>query len=169
MQNSEYWTRITSVQVSQTSPVALYMQYSLISTRNTCLYWCQHSSVVSAFKTASFGAELQVSMGPKPHLSFCAWKTALLASELLVSIGFSPHLWFLDAQQRLLDQNNKSLWVPDIPCRSVQAKRRDRPKNHYSLWDSALICDFWTQNSQFKKSLWVSDLTCRIVLAKQRD
>ena len=45
-----------------------------------------------------------------------AYKTACLASEILVSIGTSPHLWILDAKQRLLDQNNKSLWVPDIIC-----------------------------------------------------
>ena len=27
----------------------------------------------------------------------------------------NPRVWFLDAKQRLLGQNNKSLWVPDIP------------------------------------------------------
>ena len=58
----------------------------------------QPSSVVRAFTTA---AELIVSMGPRPHLSFCACKTTWLASELLVSIGPSPHLWFLHAKQRL--------------------------------------------------------------------
>ena len=31
-----------------------------------------------------------------------------------VSLGPSPHLWFLHASQRLLDQNYKSLWVPDL-------------------------------------------------------
>ena len=59
------------------------------------------------------------------HLSFCERKTAWLAPETLVSMGPSPHLWFLDAKQRLLDQNNMSLWVP------------------------ALICGFWMQNSDF--------------------
>ena len=75
------------------------MQYSVISTRNTCLYGSQPSSVVFACKTVNFGAELQVSMDPRPHLSFCACKTALLASELLVSIGSIPHLWFFRAKQ----------------------------------------------------------------------
>ena len=37
-------------------------------------------------------------------------------------MGPSPHLWFLQAKLRLFDQNNKSLWVPDITCRIVQAK-----------------------------------------------
>ena len=58
-------------------------------------------------------------------MSFCAWKTATLAHELLVSMGPSPHLWFLHAKQRLLDQNNKSLSVPDITCRFVHAIQRD--------------------------------------------
>ena len=54
-------------------------------------------------------------MGPRPHLSFCAWKTTRLASELLDSMGPTTHLWFLQAKQRLLDRNYKSLWVSDFP------------------------------------------------------
>ena len=79
MQNSDFLTRTTSLYGSQPSPVVLHRQISTISTRNTCLYWSQHSSVVFACKTATFGAELQVSIGPRPHLSFCACKPALLA------------------------------------------------------------------------------------------
>ena len=116
------------------------LQNSVISTRNTCPYWSLPLSVVFGGKTATFGSEqkvslgprhslsfcacktarfapdLQVSVGPRPHLSFCAGKTACLASELLVSIGPCPHLRILDVKQRLLDQNNKSLWVPDLIC-----------------------------------------------------
>ena len=55
-------------------------------------------------------------MGPRPHLLFFAFKTATLAPELQVSMGPSPHLCFLLAKQRLLDQNHKSLWVPDFAC-----------------------------------------------------
>ena len=65
-------------------------------------------------------------MGPRPQMSFCACKTTWLASELLVSMGPSPHLWFLDAQQRLLDQNYKSL----------------SPRPH-------ILFFFWIQNSAF--------------------
>ena len=68
------------------------MQYSVISTRITCLYGPQPLSVVFACKTATFGAELQVSMCP------------------------SSHLWFLHAQQRILDLNFKSVRVPDLIC-----------------------------------------------------
>ena len=64
-------------------------------------------------------------MGPSPDLWFCVFKRATLGPELHVSMGPSPHLWFLAAQQRLLEQNNKSVWVPDITCRFVHAKQRD--------------------------------------------
>ena len=77
MQNSEFWIRITS------------------------LYGSQPSSVVFACKTATLGPELQVSMGPRPHLWFFAFKTGTLAPELQVSIGPSLHLRFLHATQRL--------------------------------------------------------------------
>ena len=92
MQNSTFWTRVTSLYGSQTWPVVLCMQYSVISTRITCLYGSQPLSVVFACKTATFGAELQLSM--------C----------------HSSHLWFLHTQQLILDQNFKSVRVPDFIC-----------------------------------------------------
>ena len=94
-------TRIKSLYWFLPLPVVLYMQIIEICTWITRLYGSQHSSVVFACKTARFALELQVSVGPRPHLSFCACKTACLASELLVSMGPSPHLWFLDAKQWL--------------------------------------------------------------------
>ena len=69
-----------------------------------------------AFKTATLASEILVSIGPSHHLWFYSFKRAPLAFELLVSKGPSPHLWFLQAKQRLLDQNYKSLWVPDFAC-----------------------------------------------------
>ena len=58
------------------------MQNSVLSTRITSLYGSQPSSVVFACKTETLGPELQVSMGPRPHLSFCAYKTACRISSL---------------------------------------------------------------------------------------
>ena len=95
------------------------------SIRITRFYGSQPSSVVFGCKTESFGPKLQVSMGPRPLLSFCAFKTAWLPPELLVCMGSRPHLWLLHAKQRLLDQNCKSLWIPDLTCRFVYAKQRD--------------------------------------------
>ena len=101
------------------------MKNNVISTRNTSLYGSQPSFVVFACKTATLGTELQVSLGPRPHLWFLSFKTATLAPELQVSMGLSPHLWFLEAKQRLLDQKDKSLWVPDLTCRFMHAQQRD--------------------------------------------
>ena len=84
MQNSHFWTRITNLYGYQTSPVVLCLQYSVISIRITCLYGSQPSSVVFEWKTATFGQELPVSMGPSLHLSFCACKTAWFAPEYQV-------------------------------------------------------------------------------------
>ena len=72
-QNSDFWTRITSLYGSQITPVVLCIQSSVISTR---LDGSQPSSVASACKTATSGLELQVSIGTTPHLSFCACKPA---------------------------------------------------------------------------------------------
>ena len=101
------------------------MQNSVPSIRNTGLYVSQPSSVVFACKTATFGPELQVSMGTRPHLLFCACTTACLESDILVSMSPLPHLWILIAKQRLLVQNYKSLWVPDFTCRIMDAKHRE--------------------------------------------
>ena len=147
MQNNDFWTRITSLYGSQTSPVVLCMQNSVLSTRINILYWFQPSPVVFwmqnsdfrtkitnicgsktppvvfACKTATSGPEYQISMGLRHDLSFCSCTTACLASELLVSICPSPHLWFLLAKQRLLDHTYKSLRTPDLTCRFVHAKQ----------------------------------------------
>ena len=125
IQNSTICTRTICLCGSQTSPVVLCVKNSVPSIRNTSLYVLLPSSVILACKTACFGPELQVSMVTRPSLSFCACKTVWLASELLVSMGPSPHLWFLDAKSRLLEQNNKSLWVPDMTCRFVHANQRE--------------------------------------------
>ena len=125
MQNSDFWTRITSLYGSQTSPVIFCMQNSVPSIRITSLHVSQPSSEVFACKTATFGSEKQISMGPRHHLSFCAFNTSWLVPGTLVSLCPNPYLWFLHSKQRLLDSNNKSLWVPDITCRFVHTKQRD--------------------------------------------
>ena len=70
------------------------MQNKVISIKISSLYRSQPSFVVFAFKTATLGPELQISMGPRSLLWFFAYKTATLAQELQVSMGPSPHLLF---------------------------------------------------------------------------
>ena len=172
MQNSDFWTRITSLCGSQTWPVVLCIYKNVLSIRNTSFYWSHPSSVVFTFKTAHYGPELLVSMGPRPslsfgacktatlepdlqvcmgprphrrlwalitaclaqeqkayigsrsHLWFCACKTATLGLELQVSVGPRTHLWILHSNQRLLDQNNKSLCFPHMTCHFVHVQER---------------------------------------------
>ena len=116
------------------------MENSNFSTRITSLYVSQPSSVVFACKTAHFGPEFQVSMGP------------------------SLHLRFLHAKQRVLAQNYKSLWVPDLTCPCVQSKRRDLQQNIKSILVPALIYGFVLAKQrlydQTYKSVWVPDLIC---------
>ena len=75
MQNSNFWIRITSLSGSQPSSVVLCIQNNVISIRITSLNGSQPSSEVFACKTATFGSELQASLGPSHHLCFCAFKT----------------------------------------------------------------------------------------------
>ena len=116
MQNSDLWSRITSLCGSQTSPVIFCMQNSVPSIRNTSLHGSQPSRVVFGCKTATYGPEKQVSMDPRHDLSHCECKTTWFASDLLVSMCPNPHLFFFNAIQRIMDQNFKSLWVPDLIC-----------------------------------------------------
>ena len=62
------------------------MQNNVIRIRITGLYGSPPSSVVFARKTATFGSELQVSMGLRLRLKFFAFKTATLVQELQVSM-----------------------------------------------------------------------------------
>ena len=94
MQISDFWTRITSLCGSPTSPVIFCMQNSMPSIRNTSLHVSQPSCVVFGSKTATYGSEKEVSMGPRHDLSLCECKSASLASDLLVSMCPNPHLCF---------------------------------------------------------------------------
>ena len=74
--------------------MVFWIQTNVITIRITSLHGYQPSSVVFACKTITFESELQVSMCPRPHLSFCACKIAWVATELLFSMGPRPHLSF---------------------------------------------------------------------------
>ena len=79
----------------------------------------------------------------------------------------------MHAQQRLLDQNYKSLWVPDLTCPFEHAKQRDLHQNIKYIWVPALICRVVHAKQRLlilsSKSLWVPDITCRFVHAIQHD
>ena len=78
MQNSVFWSRIISLYRSHTSPVVLCMQNSVISIGITSLYGFQPSYVVFGCKTTTLGPDLQVCMGPSPHLCLLYAKQRLV-------------------------------------------------------------------------------------------
>ena len=112
MQNSDFMTRLTILYGSQTSSVVLSTHNSVLSTRIKRLYGFQPSPVVLCMQNSDFSIWITSLYLSQPSSVVFAGNTACLASELLVSMGPSPHVRFFDAKQRLLYQNNKSLWVP---------------------------------------------------------
>ena len=82
VENSDFRTKIAHLYGSKTSPVILCMQNSVPSIRITSLYGSQPSSVCFfSCKTATLWPDLQVCVGPRPHLWFWAPITACLAQE----------------------------------------------------------------------------------------
>ena len=82
---------------SQTSPVDLWMQNSVPSTRTTILYWFQPSPVILCLQNSAFRTRI---------------------TSLYVSQTSSVHF----CKQNSLPY--KSLWVPDFTCGFLNAKHR---------------------------------------------
>ena len=132
--------------------------------RNTSLHGSQPSRVVFRCKTATYGPEKQVSMGPRLDLSFCTCTTMRLAPELLGSMGLSPHLWVLHAKQRLLDQCTSLYGCQTSPVVLCMQKSVicTRIKTLYGFQLSPVV--LCTQNSDFRYRItslcrWI-DPTC---------
>ena len=125
MQNSDFWTRLTSLYGSQTWPVILCIYHRAISTRITRLYGSQPSSVVFACKTATFGPEYK----------------SLRVPDLTCR--------FVYAKQRDLHKNKKTIWVPAFIC-GFCMQTSDFRTRITSLWRRIdPTCSFWMQNSDF--------------------
>ena len=111
MQISEFWTRIMNVCGSQTSPVVLCTQYSVISTRITRLYgsqrFCKQNSdfrirltslyvsqtwpgILCMYKTV-LSIRITSLYGSQPSSVVFACKTVSFGPELQVSMGTRPH------------------------------------------------------------------------------
>ena len=173
MQNGDFRTRIASFYVSQISPAVLCLQCSVISTRTTCLYGSQPLSVVFAFKTAPFGAELQVCMGARHELSFCTCTTAWLAPELLGSMGSSPNLWFCAFKtatlwpQLLVSMGSRPhLWFSACKTACLASKLLVSMDPSPHLW---FLHAKQRLSDPISKSLCVPDITCSFVPPMQCD
>ena len=124
MKNSNFTTRLTILNGSQTSCAVLSTHNSVLSTRTKKLYWFQTSPVVLYMQNSDFRTRITSFCGSKTQpvdfhakqrlldqnnkslylpmhdLSFCSFTRACVASEIQVSMGPSPHLWFLHSKQR---------------------------------------------------------------------
>ena len=111
------------------------------------------------YKTAWFAPERKVYMGSSPNLVIFPLQNSDVRTRLTSLYGSKTSSVVLDANQRRLDRDNKSLWVPDLTCRSVQAKPCDLHQNDKSVWVPALICVFFLCAKQ-----WLLDQTYKSVL-----
>ena len=106
--------------------------------------------MIFAFKTATLGPELQVSMGARPHLWFFAFKIATLAPELQVSMRLIVHLWFCAFKSASFAAEKLVSMDPSPPLWLLHAKLRLYHQNYKSLWVPPLICGFCMQNNDFR-------------------
>ena len=82
MQNSEFWTRITNLYGSQTSPVILCMQYGGISTWITCLYGSQPSSLVLCMQNSDFRTRLTSLYGSQTSSVVLSTPNSMLSTRI---------------------------------------------------------------------------------------
>ena len=172
------------------------MQNSVSCTRITSLYGFQPTSVVLCIENSDFRTKIACLHGSRTSLVILCMQNRVPSFRNTSPYGSCPHLLFLHAKQRLLYPNNKHLWVPDMTCRFMHAKKEwlspellvsKGPSPH--LWYCMQNSDFWTRNTslygsqassmffagiqrlldQNYKSLLDPDLTSRFVHAKQRD
>ena len=147
------------------------MQNSEFRTRITSLYGSRPSSVVFTCKTATLGSELEVSMGPRPHLCFFCIQnsdfstkiaslygsqpssvvlcitTATLWPELIVSIGPRLHLSCCACKTTWLAPELLVSMGPSAHLWIWHAKQRLLDQNYKSLWVPAFIRGFVHHNS----------------------
>ena len=101
IQNSVFSIRIASLYGSQPSSVVLCTHYSVIMTRINSLYGSQTSPVIVCMQNNEINIRITSLYGSQPSSVVFACKIATLWPELQVSIGPSPHMWFLNSKQRL--------------------------------------------------------------------
>ena len=138
------------VRLSAATSRALHMYNIVLSIRINSLYGSPPSFVDFDCKTATFGPELQASIGTRPHLSFCACKTAWVAPEILVSMGSSPHLSFCALKTATLEPKLHGYMGPRLHLWFFACKTECPALELLVPMGSAHICGFSMQN----RDLW---------------
>ena len=125
MQNSVICTRIKRLYGFQLSPVVLCMQNSDFRTRIISLWrridptccFCKQNNDFWTRITSPYGSQTS-------PVIFCL-QNSVSSFRITSLYGSQSSSVFLHSKQLLLDPNNKSLLVPDITCRFVQAIQSD--------------------------------------------
>ena len=106
---------------NKTACLAAELQVSLDPSPRVWFSCIQKNDFMTRINCLCLAQEYQDYMGSSPHLWFCVSKTSTLEPA---SVGPRPHLLFLHAKQRILDQNIKSLRVPDMTYHLVHVQER---------------------------------------------
>ena len=148
-------------------------QSSASCIRITSVYGSHTSPVVLCIKTAWLAPELLVSMGPRPHLSFCACKTNVISIRITSLYGFQPSSVVFACKTASFGSELQISMGPRLHLRFFAFKTAPlAPELLVSMGTSPHLWFFQAKQQllhQNYKFLWVPELTCRFVRAKQRD
>ena len=120
-QHSVLTTRLTSPYGS--SPVDLWMQNSVLSTRISSLYGSQPSSVDLCIQNIDFITRIKWLYGFQTSPLDLWMQNSVLVPEWQLYMGSNPSPVVLEAKQRDLHQNDKTILLPAITCGSVHVKQ----------------------------------------------
>ena len=96
IQNSDFWTRITSLYGSQTWPVVLCMHNSGLNIRMTSLYWSQSSSVVLRTHNSVLSTKIKRLYGNQPSsLVLCMQNNNFRTRNTCLCGSKTPHVVFV--------------------------------------------------------------------------
>ena len=150
IQNSDFWTGITNLYESQTSPVVLCLKSCVIFTKTTSLYGFQPSSFFFFFiQNSDFGTRLTSLYGSQTSSVVMSTHNSVLSPRIKRLYGFQPSRVVLCMQI-----SDFSTWITSL------------------CWSQPSSVVFACKTATFVrayKSLWVPDLNCRFVHTKQRD
>ena len=131
----------------------------------------RHNLSFCACKTAWLAPELLVSLGTSPHMWFCAFKPATLGPKLHASMGLRPHLSFCASNTAWLASESLVSMVPSPYVWFLDAKQRVLNWNKKSEWVPGITHHFALANQrdlhQNDMSIWVPALICGSFHAKQ--
>ena len=174
MQNRDFRTSITSLYVSQTSPMVFYIQNSVFSTRIASLYWSQPSSVVLCIHNSDIMARFKSLYGSQTSPVVLSMQYSVISPRITSLQGSQTSPVVLCMQNNVISMRITSLYGsqpsfvafvcktatlgrelqvsmgPSPYLRFLHAKQRLLDQNYKSLWVPALICGFCMQNCDFR-------------------